>query len=290
MAFFEATGLLGTFQSIAVILISIRNCYKAKKKIPKLVSDGLSLLENINQATPQVSRFVELGGIGLEEFCIIAAKIMKIEADILNMRDLLVRRGKIYRLCSAPGTVSALESINSKLSQMETEIRLLACSVRSDMKVSVLLEAFEPVLDVVEEIIPQMDRLKEKKRLLANAREAFGTQGLASRMNRLVARSTESVYCFIMGKMFYEGMAVEVNYEKSANFFQCAISYGNEEAFAYLARQYSLGLGMKKDERKAVELYLNGAKLLDPKCLCEIRARKEIVVQSIFKIRFYLDS
>lgn len=64
MAFFQATGLFGTFNTIAGILISIRKCYKAKKKIGILVSDSLSSLEYIKQAAPQLSRFVEVGVLG----------------------------------------------------------------------------------------------------------------------------------------------------------------------------------------------------------------------------------
>jgi len=65
MAFFEATGLIGTFSTIAGILDSIRKCYKAKKKISKLVSEGLLSLGHINQLAPQICRFLQVGGIGL---------------------------------------------------------------------------------------------------------------------------------------------------------------------------------------------------------------------------------
>lgn len=53
-----------------------------------------------------------------------------------------------------------------------------------------------------------------------------------------------------MGKMFYEGLKVEVNYEKSASFFQGAVNNENGEAYAYFGRQYRMGLGMVGDERK----------------------------------------
>lgn len=98
----------------------------------------------------------------------------------------------------------------------------------------------------------------------------FGTHVLVSRMNRPVSRSTESVYYLIMGKMFYDGSAVEVEYERSASLFQCAIRYGNSEAFALLGRQYNYGLGMIEDEIKAVELLMTGVELQDPECLYEM--------------------
>lgn len=104
-------------------------------------------------------------------------------------------------------------------------MRILIISVRSETKNSVLLEAVEPVLSIADEIIPNMDGLKEKQKLVADALQAYGTHVLGSRMNRLVSRTTEGVY-YLMGKMFIEGIAVKANYEKSASFFQCAIDYG----------------------------------------------------------------
>lgn len=88
-------------------------------------------------------------------------------------------------------------------------MRLLVSSAESNLKVSVLLEALEPVLAVAEETLPHTIGLQEKQRLLANSRQAFGTQVLASRLNRLASRSTESIYCFLMGMVF--GIAVEAD-------------------------------------------------------------------------------
>lgn len=119
------------------------------------------------------------------------------------------------------------------------------------MKNSVVLEAMGSVFEAAEIIKPHMAGLKENQKLVADARLAFGTQVLASGMNRLVSRSMDGVYCLIMGKMFLEGMAVEMNYERSASF----IDYGNCEAYFYLGKQYERGLGLKEDKRKAVEMY-----------------------------------
>lgn len=273
MAFFQATGLLGTINNIAGVLISIRRCYKAQRRMPKLITEALSSLENIKQIAPKISRFVEVGGIGLPEFCVIAGKIIKIEVELLNMGGKLEKMNKIHRLirfCSAPESASNLGSICGKLTQMETEMRLLIASLTSDVKVSVLLETLRPFLAVAEEFMPHMEGLKKNQQLLADTRKAFGTHMLAARMNRLITRSTESVYYLIMGKMFFEGIAVEVDYGKSASFFNIAISYGNSEAFAYLGRQYSAGLGMRKDQIKAVELYMDGAEQKDACCLYEM--------------------
>jgi len=273
MAFFQATGLLGTCNTIAGVLISMRKCYKAQKRIGALVKDSLLSLENIKQVVPQVSWFVEVGGIGLETFCVLAGKIYRIEVDLLKIRERLNKTGlrnKVYRFCSASESTATLESIQSKLSQMESELRLLETSIRSDVKASVLIESLAPLMDAAAEIMPHMDGLAEKNQLLMNVQKAFGTHVLSSRMNRLVAKSTESVYFFIMGKMFFDGMTVEVDYEKSASFFQCAIDYGNSEGFSYLGRQYQGGLGMPSDDRKALKLYMNGAELQDPECLYEL--------------------
>lgn len=126
------------------------------------------------------------------------------------MRAKLEKRIKFYRFCLASETAATLESIGGKLSQMDTGMRVLIISVRSDVKVSVLLEAFEPVLAVAEEIIPHIDGLKENQQLLKDARKAFGIHVLYSHMNRLVTKNTESVYYLIMGKMFLEGVEVSV--------------------------------------------------------------------------------
>lgn len=64
--FFQATGLLGTINNIAVILISIRKGYNAKKKIPDLVSESSSSLNYISEIAPEISQYVELGGIGIK--------------------------------------------------------------------------------------------------------------------------------------------------------------------------------------------------------------------------------
>lgn len=210
---------------------------------------------------------MEVGGIGLREFCTFAEKIIRIQVDLLNLAATLEKRNKIYRFCSAPESPAVLESVYGKLSQMENQVQLLIVSVWSDVKVSVLLEAFEPVLTAAEQIIPRMTGLKGKQLLLADDRKAFGTHVLASRMNRLITRSTEKVYHLVMGKMFYDGIAVEVDYEKSASFFKCAIRYGNIEAYVCLGRQYKGGFRMIDDENKAVELFMHGAELNDPECL-----------------------
>jgi len=60
------------------------------------------------------------------------------------------------------------------------------------------------------------------------------------------------------------------SYERSAFFFQCAVNFGNGEAFSYLGTQYKKGLGMGKNVSKAVELYTNGAELEDPESKFEM--------------------
>lgn len=117
---------------------------------------------------------MEVGGIGLGEFCVIAGRIFSVEVELLNMGGKLEKMNKAYRFCSAPEIVAGLEAISAKLAQTETEMRLMITSVRSDVKASELLEAFEPVLAVAEEIIPHRDRMKEKQRLLADARKCSG--------------------------------------------------------------------------------------------------------------------
>lgn len=81
---FHAAGILGTINTIASILITIRKWYKAKKKISALVTDSLSSLKYINDLVPRLSLFVEVNGIDVRDFCAIAAKIITIEVTLLT--------------------------------------------------------------------------------------------------------------------------------------------------------------------------------------------------------------
>jgi len=224
MTFFQATGLLGTCNTIAGVLISIRKCYKSKKKISKHVSDSLLSLGNIKQAAPQLSRFVEVGGIELRDFCSMAAKIIRIEVDLLNLAAKAVKKNRIHRFCSAPETATALGSIHGKLSRMETEMHLLITTLRSDVKVSVLLETFVPVLAAAEKILPYQDGFEENRRLLTDARKAFGTHVLSSRMNRLIAQTTESVY--YRNPLHYSNAQSDMEIEKRSRTLEGNISMG----------------------------------------------------------------
>lgn len=146
MAFFPATGLLGTFNTIACILISIRKCYKTKKKIAALVADSLSSLENIKQEAPLLSRLVEAGSIQLGTFCSIAAKFIIIELELISLgakmqkkdNKILNKLKKMHPFCSATEAAASLESIHRRLRHMETEMRLLIDSVESNLKNSVV--------------------------------------------------------------------------------------------------------------------------------------------------------
>lgn len=149
-------------------------------------------------------------------------------------------------------------------------MRLLITSVESNVKNSVMLEAFGPVLAVAEEIIPHTNGLKGKQLLSADARKAFGTHMLAAGMNGLISRSPEGVYYLIMGKLFYKVMSVGLDLEQSASFFECAISSGNTAALYYLGRQCERGLGVIYEESKAVQLHMKWAELEDPGFLYEI--------------------
>lgn len=64
----------------------------AQKTISALVTDSISSLNSINQVASRVSRFVEVGGIDLRDFCVLASKIIKMEVDLVNMRAKLVKK------------------------------------------------------------------------------------------------------------------------------------------------------------------------------------------------------
>ena len=150
---------------------------------------------------------------------------------------------KIYVYCSAPEKVAALESIKGKLSHMKTEMRLLVTTVRSDVKNSVVLQAMGSVLKIAEEIKPHMVGLKENQQLVADARLAFDTQVLKSGMNRMISRSTEGVYCLLMGNMFLDGMSVERNYRNRLLSSNSLSITGIAKLFIFLGSSIVVALG-----------------------------------------------
>lgn len=76
---------MGTINTIVSILISLRKCFNAQRKIPVLVDGSISSLEYINELTPRLARFLEQGGLELSDFCTIAGQIVKIEVDLVNL-------------------------------------------------------------------------------------------------------------------------------------------------------------------------------------------------------------
>lgn len=156
---------------------------------------------------------------------------------------------KVYKFASATGRIAALKSIGKKLESIERDLENGILRVQ----VSVLLEA-----------IPNQDASNETKKLLDNARRAFGTHVLGSQRDRFVYS------LFSNGQNVFPWVTVEVDYEKYASFFSSAISFGNTEAFAFLGRQYQRGLGIEEDKCKALEFFMNRVTLKDSECFFEI--------------------
>lgn len=117
------------------------------------------------------------------------------------------------------------------MQQFMTELRLLVTSGKSDVKVSVLVATIEPLLDAAAEILPDNERLKDKKGLLADAQQTLCTYALSSKMRGLVSctQNSESTSYLILGKMHFEGLTVKKDYEKSASSFYSASSCGSAE-------------------------------------------------------------
>lgn len=145
-------------------------------------------------------------------------------------------------------------------------------SIERDLENAIPLAQLRVQNSMILEAFPNLDASEETKLLLDNARKAFGTQTIGPQLDLLVSgsRSIEGIHYFIMAKMYLQGLKVEVDCEKSSMFFKFTISYRSRKAYAYLGRQYFWGLGMREDERKAVELYLKGAEQQDPECLYEM--------------------
>jgi len=149
MCFFvvSATGVVGLCSTASSLFISIRKCYKADKKIAALTQEGEALLKSIEDLAERSSVFLDIRTIDKRDFCSIAGKIEKIKDELEDLRTKLKKkRNTLYRFISATESIASLESACGKLGHIETEMRLLITSARSDVKASVLIESFEPLV------------------------------------------------------------------------------------------------------------------------------------------------
>lgn len=269
MDVFQASGLIGTCSTMVNIFLAIRRCFRARKKIARLVNAGISSLENIQKQLQGLAVFVQVQGIGMMQFCQTARNINDIGDGLRKTNVKLEGIGRIHSFFRATEIVADLQSICSKLSLLEMELRLLIPSVQTNAKGSVIMEVLAPLVGIAMESNPDDKELKDKRQLLNDARQAFGSMVLGSRMNKLVAGASShpSTLNLIMGKMYYLGLNVELNYSRSAFYFESAILSGNNEAYYYLGCQYEEGLGKLQDFNKAFGLYLKGAEKRDPACM-----------------------
>lgn len=106
------------------------------------------------------------------------------------------------------------------------------------------------------ETIPNTNVARDKQKLLEDTREALGTEALSCRMNRVVTgtRSKEGFLNLSRGKMYMQGLTVEVDYEKSASSFLNTIRCRSKEAFAYLGRQYAGDWGFPRIRRRRLHI------------------------------------
>jgi len=254
------------------IFLAIRRCFRARKKIGRLIDGGISSIKNVQNQVQELAVFVEVQGLGMMQFCETARKITEIGDDLLRIKARLEGIGRIHKFFTATESVTALESICSKLSLMEMEMRLLIPAVQSNTKGSIVLDVLAPLLQVAKAAHPDHEELEDKQLLLKNARQAFGSTVLSSRMNRLVTgtASHASTFNLITGKMYYLGLNAEVDYSRSAFHFENAIQGGNTEAYLCLGKQYMAGLGKPEDSKKAFVLYMEGATKRDPGCMYEV--------------------
>lgn len=93
------SSLIGTCNTIANVVDSYRKCRKAKKKITPLVEEALASLLNIKKRAPQVTVFVELGGISMDTFGSIARRIVKVEEVLLKLGAKLKSMNKTIHTC-----------------------------------------------------------------------------------------------------------------------------------------------------------------------------------------------
>lgn len=141
MSIFQLTGLIGTSNTIAVILDSIRKIRKAKKKIIPLVEEALSCLENIKKRAPLVSVFVEVGGFGMDTLSDITRRIETAEEKLVKLDAKLKNMNKTYKFVSANERVATLEETCQKLERIERDLEQSIPLAQFWVQVSVLLEA-----------------------------------------------------------------------------------------------------------------------------------------------------
>lgn len=112
------TVLIGTCNTIAGILCSIRNCRKPNKNINPLPVDVLTALGNVKNRAAVLSVFVELGGIEIGSFWNIAGRIVKLEEELAKHNEKLRKMNKLYKFVSASERVMTLSRLYQKWNRM----------------------------------------------------------------------------------------------------------------------------------------------------------------------------
>jgi len=185
-------------------------CRKAKKKIAPLVEDALYSLQETSTAGFIISR-----------------RIVKVEEELFKFEAKLENMNRFYKFVSANLRVQTLGAICKKLEDIERDLDNAIPLAQMMVQVSILFGATS-----------NENTSEETNLLLYNARQAFGTHVLRSQLDRLVSGNSgnEGTHYLIMGKMYLQGLTVKVVNERSAFFFQCAVNYGNGDAFSYPRR------------------------------------------------------
>lgn len=94
------------------------------------------------------------------------------------------------------------------------------------------------------------------------------TNDISSKLEKLFSQSAEGLYYLGLGKLYFDGVDANIDYEKSwAYFLKAAISCGNPEAFFYLGNIYKKGMGVRSDNEMAFSYFHQGAELLHPESL-----------------------
>lgn len=228
MDFFTVSvgGAIGACSAASTILISIRKCYKAHKKIGPLVADGVALLKNIEDLAQRSTVFLDIGAIDKMDFCAIVRKTDRIKDGLEEVKSRLKIKdedvGENLKRKFMNQIVKFYRLPSRTESAAETEMRWMVTAVRTEAKTSLVIE-----------MMRQNDGFRASPSL-ENVHLALRTNVLVSRLNRVAsgdAPSPEGVLNLNMGKMYLEGLTVTVDYKKSASFFLAAIRCGILEAF-----------------------------------------------------------
>lgn len=76
------TGVFGSLNGIAGILLSMKRCYKGYKKVGGILEKGEASVSNTQELVKEVAQFVALKVVSIGAFCSIEVRCSEIEQEL----------------------------------------------------------------------------------------------------------------------------------------------------------------------------------------------------------------